>query len=195
MHSIVVQASKSKCISTHRRLLVTDVHADMPSHYIFMLFLCSCHQTHKTRPRRQSAKVCLICDIASYLPNASSGAHIMNSLANSLSQTPGSERASQAETWVKKAIAVIDSAKASERDPEVIGQCEAVLVAALFNMGSLREVRSSLRSIAGLTDAFTLCRWPVHRRRLRSGTNQVMTKPWLCECEKGSWSLSKLCDD
>ena len=64
----------------------------------------------------------------------------MNSLANSLSQTPGSERLPQAEAWAKKAIAVIDSAKASERDPEVIGQCEAVLLAALFNMGSLREV-------------------------------------------------------
>jgi len=73
------------------------------------------------------------------------GAHIMNSLASSLAQaaSPSPERLSQAETWAKKAIAVVDAAKASEKDSEVLQQCNGVLVAALFNMGSLKEMAGS----------------------------------------------------
>ena len=65
----------------------------------------------------------------------------MNSLASSLSRTADSARLSQAETWVQKAIAVINTAKDSEREPEVLNYCDSVLVATLFNMGSLKEVR------------------------------------------------------
>ncbi|KAH8087148.1 hypothetical protein BXZ70DRAFT_541465 [Cristinia sonorae] len=75
------------------------------------------------------------------------GAHIMNSLASSLAQastTP--ERLPKAEAWAKKAIAVVTSVRSSsvQEDPEVLGQCDAVLVAALFNMGSLKESGGSI---------------------------------------------------
>lgn len=70
------------------------------------------------------------------------GAHVMNSLADALVNGPtGRDRRSQAEAWVQKALDVIKSAKANAKsDDPAVGECESVLVAALFNMGSLREV-------------------------------------------------------
>lgn len=69
----------------------------------------------------------------------------MNSLANALVQgSSGRDRRSQAETWVQKALEVIKSTKASAKsDDPAIGECEGLLVAALFNMGSLREVSNT----------------------------------------------------
>lgn len=73
---------------------------------------------------------------------AHAGADVMNGLADSLllgSPTP--ERRTQAEAWVKKAIAVIDDTRNNNRqDPEGTAHCELVLAAALFNLGSMREV-------------------------------------------------------
>ena len=67
----------------------------------------------------------------------------MNSLADTLllgSPTP--ERRSQAELWVKKAIAVIEDTKStSAQNPAGSAHCELVLAAALFNLGYMREVR------------------------------------------------------
>ena len=66
----------------------------------------------------------------------------MNSLANTLLLgQPTPDRRAQAESWVQKAIEVIEHAKkgASIEESE---HCNLVLAAALFNHGSLREVRS-----------------------------------------------------
>lgn len=72
------------------------------------------------------------------------GADLMNSLADSLllgSPTP--EKRVRAETWIRKAIAVVnDTKRDNKRDPEAISHCELVLAAALFNLGSMREVCS-----------------------------------------------------
>ncbi|TCD67416.1 hypothetical protein EIP91_012388 [Steccherinum ochraceum] len=71
------------------------------------------------------------------------GAHIMNSLAASLAaqeSTSAAARISQSEKWAEKAIALVNSAKSSNLDAEVSSYCDAVLVAALFNMGSLKEM-------------------------------------------------------
>ncbi|CAL1699611.1 unnamed protein product [Somion occarium] len=71
------------------------------------------------------------------------GAHIMNSLADSLTQeAPTPDRRKQAEVWIRKALAVIQEAKAAARadDANALQQCEHTLAAALFNLGSLREM-------------------------------------------------------
>lgn len=67
----------------------------------------------------------------------------MNSLAASLAaqeSTPKSARISQGEKWAEKAIALVNAAKTSTLETDVSSYCDAVLVAALFNMGSLKEV-------------------------------------------------------
>lgn len=68
----------------------------------------------------------------------------MNSIADSLLiGAPTPKKRAQAETWVKKAIAVIEETqKTHARDPEGLAHCELVLAAALFNLGSMQEVRN-----------------------------------------------------
>ncbi len=70
------------------------------------------------------------------------GADVMNSLANTLLLgQPTPQTREQAETWVKKALAVIADAKDRSKDsPDEAAHCDLVLAAALFNHGSLREV-------------------------------------------------------
>ncbi|KAK7685990.1 hypothetical protein QCA50_010801 [Cerrena zonata] len=74
------------------------------------------------------------------------GAHIMNSLASSLTQKPTPERRKQAEIWLRKALHVIDETKTvakhqnSPTASEDLGQCELTLAVALFNLGELREM-------------------------------------------------------
>ena len=67
----------------------------------------------------------------------------MNSLADAiLIGAPTPERRKQAEAWVDKALSVIKAANdMNAREPEGLAYCEIVLAAALFNKGSLREVR------------------------------------------------------
>ena len=74
------------------------------------------------------------------------GADVMNSLANTLLLgQPTPQVREQAEAWVRKALAVIAAAKdQSKAEPDEAAHCDLVLAAALFNHGSLREVRESL---------------------------------------------------
>ena len=70
----------------------------------------------------------------------------MNSLADTLLLgSPSPDRRTQAESWVKKSIAVIEDTKGNNKqNPEGTAHCELVLAAALFNLGYMREVRDSL---------------------------------------------------
>lgn len=67
----------------------------------------------------------------------------MNSLADSLLLgAPTPERRHQAEAWVDRTLGVIEKAqKDNKNDPEGLAHCELVLAAALYNKGSMREVR------------------------------------------------------
>ncbi len=83
----------------------------------------------------------------------------MNSLADTLligSPTP--ERREQAEAWLNKALDIIEDAKTSSKgDAKAIGHCELVLAAALFNLGSLREV--GLIHPVDYRKFIEMCRW------------------------------------
>ena len=106
----------------------------------------------------------------------------MNSLANTLLLgEPTPSRREQAEAWVTKALAVISEAKRKAgADQEAVSHCELVLAAALFNHGTLREVRPpSVELCARLT---RLVRWQaISKLRVRySSTAANSARPSRC---------------
>lgn len=104
------------------------------------------------------------------------GAHIMNSLASSLTQKPTPERRKQAEIWLRKALHVIDETKTVAKNQntpsasEEIGQCELTLAVALFNLGELREVSLYVSLLKHFS---TMLRTPVDGRRQSRRTEMV----------------------
>ena len=143
------RTGKQECV---RRVLHPVLRAqpsitDTLSHCTYPRFRSWCLQTLVKVQQSHDVEVCShfasYCLCSSLNNGLSLGALIMNSLADSLVQSsPTPQRREQAETWVKKALAVVEQAKESANgDKEVLSQCDFVLISSLFNMGSLREVR------------------------------------------------------
>ena len=105
----------------------------------------SCYRQDKSlQARRTDAEVFIDVDYVQLWNSLTlaTGADLMNSLADSLVLgAPTPDRLKQAEAWVNKALAVIDTAKKENSDePENLAHCDLVLAAALFNKASMREV-------------------------------------------------------
>ncbi|KAI0792476.1 hypothetical protein C8Q75DRAFT_714509 [Abortiporus biennis] len=75
------------------------------------------------------------------------GANIMNSLADCLVQhSPTPQRREQAESWIKKAIAILSETKSTIPINDIDSQkeCDVVLASSYFNIASLREMAGDL---------------------------------------------------
>lgn len=63
----------------------------------------------------------------------------MTSLSELLMRTPTPEKLHQSEAWASKALGLIEKTQKQAKGTESI--CEQALAVALFNLGSIREVR------------------------------------------------------
>lgn len=73
----------------------------------------------------------------------------MTSLSELLMRTPTPEKLHQSEAWASQALGLIEKTQKQAKEKESI--CEQALAVALFNLGSIREVRldSSSSFISG----------------------------------------------
>lgn len=77
----------------------------------------------------------------------------MTSLSELLMRTPTPQKLHQSEAWASQALGLIEKTQKQAKEKESI--CEQALAVALFNLGSIREVRldSSTNFVLGTSFA------------------------------------------
>lgn len=118
----------------------------------------------------------------------------MNSLASSLAYATNiPDHLSQAEKWADKAIELIKSVQSVEPDAETVHVCDLILVAALFNKGSIKEV-CVLHVFVHLCVLTLFRRWRVNKTTRANCTSRVGRWPPLSRCVKEKWRLIRRYD-
>ncbi|EIM89060.1 uncharacterized protein STEHIDRAFT_94126 [Stereum hirsutum FP-91666 SS1] len=129
------------------------------------------------------------------------GAQLMTSLSELLMRTPTPEKLHQAEAWASQALGLIEKTQKQAREKESI--CEQALAVALFNLGSIREMREDLpkarelfeRSLEqsktiGLREGLFEAKQALRRLdRLQNGTSHRPVSPLPSNGEKPASSV------